>query len=49
VTATTQARMSDPVSSSYSKPTTTTSSSVNGGRSPLNLDDELDVPDFLKS
>src|SRR5690348_5382723 len=33
-----EARLSDPVTTSYSAPTTTTSASVNGSRSPISLD-----------
>jgi cell division protein FtsZ len=40
-----EARGSEPAAG-YSRPTTT---ATNGARSPINLDDDLDVPDFLKS
>jgi cell division protein FtsZ len=40
-----EARRPEPAAG-YSSPTTT---SANGSRTPVNLDDELDVPDFLKS
>jgi cell division protein FtsZ len=40
-----EARRPEPATG-YSSPTTV---SANGSRTPVNLDDELDVPDFLKS